>query len=156
MEKDTAQMITAGRETIQIPLLTMGKGWLVVQKPAGISVHNESGREFCSFASDFIQKETTLRGRMDMDPDFSVHPVHRFGKETSGAMLLAVNREMFRFSSNQFEARQVKTRYIAILHGRLENPEGRDSWGSWPSEGRVREVTIRHMAGDAIEASCPV
>jgi 23S rRNA-/tRNA-specific pseudouridylate synthase len=38
---------------------------------------------------------------------------------------------MFRFFSKQFESRQVKKRYIAILHGMLENPQGADSWGTW-------------------------
>jgi 23S rRNA-/tRNA-specific pseudouridylate synthase len=66
-----------------------------------------------------------------MDPDFGVHPVHRLDKETSGVMLLAVQRESFRFFSGQFESRQVKKQYIAILHGRLENPEGSDLWGTW-------------------------
>ena len=66
-----------------------------------------------------------------MDPDFGVHPVHRLDKETSGVMLLAVNRESFRFFSNQFESRQVKKQYIAILHGRLEKPEENDPWGTW-------------------------
>jgi 23S rRNA-/tRNA-specific pseudouridylate synthase len=66
-----------------------------------------------------------------MDPEFGIHPVHRLDRETSGVILLAVRREMFRFFSNQFESRQVKKRYVAILHGMLENPDGKDSWGMW-------------------------
>lgn len=130
-EENTARMITIGREPIQIPLLAIGKRWMVVDKPAGISVHNEPGRDLCSLASAFIQKESILQRQIDMDPDFDVHPVHRLDKETSGVILLAVNREMFRFFSNQFESRQVRKQYVAILHGRLENPEGNDSWGTW-------------------------
>jgi 23S rRNA-/tRNA-specific pseudouridylate synthase len=38
---------------------------------------------------------------------------------------------MFRFFSKQFESRQVKKRYVAILHGLLEKPEGNDPWGTW-------------------------
>jgi 23S rRNA-/tRNA-specific pseudouridylate synthase len=66
-----------------------------------------------------------------MDPDFGIHPVHRLDKETSGVILLAVNRKQFRFFSNQFESHQVKKQYVAILHGRLEKPEDTDSWGTW-------------------------
>ena len=124
-------MITIDCEPIRIPVLALGKGWLVVDKPAGMTVHNESGRDLCSLASAFIQKEPTLQGQIDMDPDFGVNPVHRLDKETSGVILLAVTREMFRFFSNQFESRQVKKQYVAILHGRLENPEGNDPWGTW-------------------------
>jgi RluA family pseudouridine synthase len=125
------QMITIDRGPVQIPVLALGKGWLVVDKPAGMTVHNESGRDLCSLASAFIHKDTALQGQIDMDPSFGVSPVHRLDKETSGAVLLAVTREMFRFFSKQFESRQVRKRYVAILHGRLENPDDNDPWGTW-------------------------
>jgi RluA family pseudouridine synthase len=124
-------MITIEREAIRIPVLAVGKGWLAVDKHAGMSVHNEPGGDLCSLVSAFIQKETVIRERTGMDPDFGVNPVHRLDKETSGVILLAVNREMFRFFSNQFESRQVKKRYVALLHGMLENPERSSPWGTW-------------------------
>jgi RluA family pseudouridine synthase len=126
-----SMMITIEREAIQIPVLALGKGWLVVDKPAGMTVHNEAGRDLCSLAAAFIQNDTTIQGQLEMDPDFGVNPVHRLDKETSGVLLLAVTRDMFRFFSKQFESRQVKKRYVAILHGRLEDPEGNDPWGTW-------------------------
>jgi 23S rRNA-/tRNA-specific pseudouridylate synthase len=126
-----SMMITIERGAIQIPVLAFGKGWLLVDKPAGMTVHNESGRDLCSLASAFIQQDTMLQGQIEMDPDFGVNPVHRLDKETSGVLLLAVSREMFRFFSKQFESREVKKWYVAILHGRLENPDGNDLWGTW-------------------------
>ncbi|MGC9967145.1 MAG: RNA pseudouridine synthase [Syntrophobacteraceae bacterium] len=130
---DTDPLVTMTHEdeALRIPILAFGKGWLAVDKPAGITIHNESGRDLCSLASAFIQKETAIRTRLGMDRDFGVNPVHRLDKETSGVVLLAVNREMFRFFSNQFESRQVKKRYVAILHGMLENPLEDDPWGTW-------------------------
>lgn len=123
--------MTIERDSLQIPVLAHGNGWLVVDKPAGMSVHNESGRDLCSIASAYIQKETTIRMQIEMDPDFGVNPVHRLDKETSGVILLAVSREMFRFFSKQFESRQVKKQYVAILHGLLEDPDGNDPWRTW-------------------------
>ncbi len=116
---------------MKIPVVALGKGWLVVDKPAGMSVHNEPGRDLCSVIAAFIKKETPIRERIGMDPDFGVNPVHRLDKETSGLLTLALSREVFRSLSNQFEAGQVKKRYVAILHGRLERPEGTDPWGIW-------------------------
>jgi RluA family pseudouridine synthase len=124
-------MITINFRNVQIPVLALGRGWLVVEKPAGLTIHNEAGRDLCSLVFDRIQNEATLREQVDMDTDFGVHPVHRLDKETSGVMLLAVDRESFRFFSNQFESRQVKKEYIAILHGRLEEPKENDPWGTW-------------------------
>ena len=115
----------------QIPVLTMGRGWLVVDKPAGLSVHNASGGDLCSLVLARIQEEAAFEGQIAMEPDFGVNPVHRLDKETSGVILLAVNREMFRYFSNQFESRQAKKHYVAILHGRLEKPAGNDLWGTW-------------------------
>lgn len=124
-------MISIDSGHFQIPLLAMGRGWLVADKPAGLTVHNAPGRDLCSVASAHIQKDATLLGQIDMDPDFGINPVHRLDKETSGVILLAASREGFRFFSNQFESRQVKKQYVAILHGRLEKPEDNDSWGTW-------------------------
>ncbi len=124
-------MIKINSGYIQVPVLAMGKGWLVVDKPAGLTVHNAPGRDLCSVISAHIQNDATLLEQIDMDSDFGIHPVHRLDKETSGVILLAVNRKQFRFFSNQFESRLVNKQYVAILHGRLEKPEDKDSWGTW-------------------------
>ncbi|MFZ3047213.1 MAG: RNA pseudouridine synthase [Desulfatirhabdiaceae bacterium] len=124
-------MITIDSGQFQIPVLAIGKGWLVVDKPAGLTVHNASSRDLCSLASAGIQKDAMLQEQIVMDPGFGVHPVHRLDKETSGIILLAVNREMFRFFSIQFESRLIKKQYAAILHGRLEKPEDNVPWGTW-------------------------
>jgi len=130
-ETSPVQAITTGRESTRISLLAAGKGWMVVDKPAGMSVHNDPGRDLCSSASVFIQEQTALQGVLAMDSDFGVHPVHRLDKETSGVILLACNRDVFRFFSDQFESFRVKKRYVAILHGRLEDPKGSSSWETW-------------------------
>jgi RluA family pseudouridine synthase len=129
---DNRVQITAiGRELTPVPVLAIGRGWLVVDKPAGMSVHNEPRRDLCSLAAALIQKETEFQGQIAMDPDFGVNPVHRLDKETSGVVLLATTREMFRFFSNQFASRQVIKRYVALLHGPLNNPEAGNPWGTW-------------------------
>lgn len=117
--------------SIQVPVLAAGKGWLVADKPAGMTVHNQPGLDLCSFALTYLQNDTDAKGKIAIDPDFGVNPVHRLDKEASGVIFLASSREMFRFFSNQFQSRQVIKRYVAILHGLLENPEGNDLWERW-------------------------
>ncbi|MDF1590344.1 MAG: RNA pseudouridine synthase [Desulfobacterales bacterium] len=118
-------------KSLSISVIAAGKGWLAANKPAGVTVHNAPGRDICSLVSAFIQREPAASGQMDMDPDFGVNPVHRLDKETSGIILLAVTPAAFRFFSEQFESRQVKKQYVAILHGRLETPQLNDPWGTW-------------------------
>jgi hypothetical protein len=43
-----------------MPVLAIGRGWLVVDKPAGITVHKAPGQDICSRVSAFIQKEFCL------------------------------------------------------------------------------------------------
>jgi len=119
------------QKTIQISVLQAGNGWLAADKPAGMTVHNESGRDLCSIATAMVQQDPVLRNRIVMEKDYGIHPVHRLDRETSGVILLAANRKVFRFFSQQFESRQVKKQYVAILHGRLEPAQGKDQWGSW-------------------------
>lgn len=117
--------------SIQIPVLAAGKDWLIADKPAGMTVHNISGADLCSFALTHLRNETVEKGQPAFDPDFGVNPVNRLDKEASGIIVLAASREMFRFFSNQFQSRRVIKRYAAILHGLLENPEGNNLWDTW-------------------------
>jgi RluA family pseudouridine synthase len=130
-------MITINFKSIQIPVLASGKGWLAVDKPAGMTVHNDTGRDLCSIARDYIQKKPSLFEQVFIDTDFGIHPVHRLDKETSGILLLAADRKTFTYLSKQFESRVVKKQYIALLHGLLtphrthKTSETTDQWASW-------------------------
>jgi RluA family pseudouridine synthase len=122
-------MITINHKSIQIPVIASAKGWLAVDKPAGLTVHNDPGQDLCTIARDYITKKPQLFKHIEMDPEFGIHPVHRLDRETSGVLLLAADRETFRCFARQFESRQVRKRYVAVLHGRLESPDGK--WGVW-------------------------
>ncbi len=124
-------MVTTKSNTQPIPILASGEGWLVVNKPAGITVHNAPGKDVCSLVSKALRKGGALPDQTSGRMDLTVNPVHRLDKETSGILLLATTPEMFRFFSRQFESRSVKKRYTAILHGRLVSPHGDDAWGRW-------------------------
>ncbi len=115
----------------QLSVPAFGKGWLAVDKPSGMSVHNDPGQDLCDSAFSYIQTNQGLRNLIKIDPKFGIHPVHRLDRETSGIILLAVDREIFRFFSTQFKARQVKKKYVALLHGLLENHEEKNSFGKW-------------------------
>lgn len=106
-------------------------GGMFINKPEGVSVHNQPGLDLCSLVEAYLRIHAKIREKTLFDPDFGVNPVHRLDKETSGVMLLAVNRERFRFFARQFEARAVVKQYTAILHGNLENQGADGLWGTW-------------------------
>ena len=115
----------------KIPILAIGKGWLVVDKPAGLTVHNTPGKDLCALVKAILEDSSEAKQMIHMDPAFGLHPVHRLDKETSGLVLMAVDPATFHFLSQQFESHQVKKEYVAIVHGSLEQVNDEGEWGVW-------------------------
>ena len=118
-------------DSFTIPVLAAGQGWLVVEKPAGLSVEEEREKDLCSLLRSQIKTDPNLLKKIDYDPRFGVHPVHRLDRETSGVILLACRSETFSYLARQFEDRKVRKRYVALLHGDLSEPKTEDGWGLW-------------------------
>jgi RluA family pseudouridine synthase len=121
---------TAGK-AFPVLISAVGKGWLVMEKPAGLSVHNAPGKDLCSHAMAMIKKAPEALQRIILDPEFGLHPVHRLDKETSGLVLLAADPVSFRFLSQQFESHRVKKIYTAILHGFIEKNKDGNKYATW-------------------------
>jgi RluA family pseudouridine synthase len=116
-----------------IPVLRIGKGWIGVNKPSGISIHNDPGEDLRTWADTCCLRNGDFKEAVAPDPAFGFHPVHRLDRETSGVVLMACNRETHGFLSAQFESRKVKKKYTALLHGTLEFPDDRSAWKTWMS-----------------------
>ena len=119
------------KDPFSILILSMGRGWLVVEKPSGLSIQEEQGQDLCSFLQCRINTDPDLRNKLDCDPGFGVLPVHRLDRETSGVILLACQPRTFSYFAKQFEHHKVRKRYIALLHGDLPEPAAEDGWGLW-------------------------
>jgi len=105
-----------------------GPGWLVVEKPSGMSIHNDPGSDLCSVVQDSL-RQNRVAGQEG--PVKAVHAAHRLDRDTSGIVLLAVDPELLSFFGEQFATRGVVKRYFALIHGQLDNRVARDSWGRW-------------------------
>ena len=112
-------------------ILAADPGWLVVEKPPGLSVQGEGNRNLCYLLQLRIMTDPDLRNRIDCDHGVGIHPVHRLDRETSGVILLACRREIFAHFARQFEHHKVRKRYVALLHGELARPETETGWGAW-------------------------
>jgi 23S rRNA-/tRNA-specific pseudouridylate synthase len=118
-------------DPISIPILAAGRGWLLVEKPAGLTVEEGCKHDLCFLLQSRIRKDPALRKEIDCDPRFRVHPVHRLDRETSGVVLLACRPETFSYFARQFEQHSTQKHYVALLHGELPDPAGKDGWGHW-------------------------
>jgi tRNA pseudouridine32 synthase / 23S rRNA pseudouridine746 synthase len=87
---------------------------LVINKPAGmLSAPGKTGDK----SAVELVGELLLNGR-------EAFLVHRLDMATSGLLLIAKDKEVYKQLQSQFEQRRVRKRYIAILDGVLHNETG--------------------------------
>lgn len=97
---------------------------LVLNKPAGISVHKTHPQDPNKTLIDFVLEkypEIKLVGESPLRPGL----VHRLDKETSGLIIIAKNQKTFEYFKNLFQTRKIKKTYLALAHGHLKNKKGR-------------------------------
>ncbi len=91
-----------------IHILEAQKGWLAVDKPLGMSVHNDPGNDLVHALAGMIRSDALLAKHLEVDASFRIHPVHRLDKETSGVILLAADVNVLRNLSELFASGGVK------------------------------------------------
>ena len=96
-----------------LDILYRDKDIVVLNKPSGLL--SVPGRQ------DHMKDSLSLRVQ-ERFPTATV--VHRLDMDTSGVMLMALNKEAHRHISKQFEKRATEKSYIAILYGLVEQDEG--------------------------------
>ena len=104
-----------------IAVIDQGKGWVCVEKPAGISVHNDPGKDLISI----------LSGQPAFKDLEVLQPVHRLDRGTSGLILLATDPESMTRLSEGFAAGMMKKHYQALVHGSLAGGQATGEW-TWP------------------------
>lgn len=113
---------------------------LVIDKPAGISVHPGAG-----MAPD---EKTILNGIAFLFEKEGIPfaadsvLVHRLDKETTGCLLVAKNPEAHLFLQKQFELRTVKKYYLAIVAGVPDPPSAVIDAGIGRSSSDRTKMTI--------------
>jgi 23S rRNA pseudouridine1911/1915/1917 synthase len=98
----------------------------VINKAAGMMVHAGAG------ATDDARNRGTLvnallhhLGRLSgVGGELRPGIVHRLDKETSGLIVVAKNDDAHRKLSAQFAAREVKKKYVALVHGWVRKDSG--------------------------------
>ncbi len=103
---------------------------LVVNKPAGMSVHKDGKREEETLADWFVSRVPEAVGvgePLVLTSGVVVDRpgiVHRLDKQTSGVIILAKNQEAFLFLKEQFKGRHAEKTYRAFLWGELKEGGG--------------------------------
>ncbi len=118
-------------EKLKPQIVFEDKYLLLLDKPAGMVVNRaettkgkETLQDWLEGNIDFWRKQ---KGRKSEEfKDFFARSgiVHRLDKETSGLLLVAKDEKVFADLQRQFKEKEVKKRYLALVHGQLVPKEG--------------------------------
>ncbi len=94
---------------------------VAVDKQPGLAVH-PAGRRVHGTLIHFLH----TRYRRPGDPEHDVVPrlLHRIDRETSGVVMASLDEGFHSQVARQFENRQVKKTYLAVVHGCPQEPVG--------------------------------
>ena len=107
-------------ESIPLQIVYEDDVLVVVDKPAGMVVHPGAGNRQGTLANALLHYFQAISQVGTIRPGI----VHRLDKSTSGLMVVAKNDQAHEFLADQFKAREVEKRYLALVHGRLKEKEG--------------------------------
>lgn len=106
-------------------ILFHGGGLLVVDKPAGIPVHQGTGNPHgvVEVLAEWVHQNP---GILDIRPGKTIHPIHRIDLEATGVLVLGLTRPATRLAKKAFAEGDVRQRHLAVVAGPL------------PETGRLR------------------
>jgi 23S rRNA pseudouridine1911/1915/1917 synthase len=143
--------LKAMAEEIPLDIVYEDDDLAVINKPAGMMVHAGAG------ASDDARNRGTLVNALlhhlqslsGVGGELRPGIVHRLDKETSGLILVAKNDDAHRKLSAQFAAREVKKKYVALVHGWVKKDSGTLSQSISRDPVRRMKMTTRIEGGRA-------
>ena len=96
----------------EIRVLVRDRYFFAIEKPAGLPSHPTARYHYSTLTA-------VLRERFPDEPHLEV--CHRLDRETSGVLLVARTREAGPLIKRAFARREVHKRYLAIVHGELDD-----------------------------------
>jgi 23S rRNA pseudouridine1911/1915/1917 synthase len=143
--------LKAVAEEIPLDIVYEDDDLAVINKPAGMMVHAGAG------ATDDARNRGTLVNALlhhtaslsKVSGDLRPGIVHRLDKETSGLILVAKSDDAHRKLSAQFASREVKKKYVALVHGWVKKDSGTLAQSISRDPVRRMKMTARLAGGRA-------
>jgi 23S rRNA pseudouridine1911/1915/1917 synthase len=143
--------LKAVAEDIPLDIVYEDDDLAVINKPAGMMVHAGAG------ASDDARNSGTLVNALlhhlaslsGVGGPLRPGIVHRLDKETSGLILVAKDDDAHRKLNAQFAAREVKKKYVALVHGWVKKDSGTLAQSISRDPVRRMKMTARLEGGRA-------
>lgn len=124
----------------ELAILHEDAGMVVLDKPAGLTVHPGAGRSTGTLAHLLLARYPEMAG---VGGPGRPGIVHRLDKGTSGVMVVARTAPAYQRLSRAFAARAVVKRYLAIVYGRPAASAGVVDAPIGRHRERRKEMTVR-------------
>ncbi|OGF56480.1 MAG: hypothetical protein A2Z21_03520 [Candidatus Fraserbacteria bacterium RBG_16_55_9] len=108
-------------EEMDLSILYEDDDLVVIDKPSGLVVYPAAGNR----TGTLIQGLLFNRKLASIGAPERPGVVHRLDKETSGVIVVAKSDAAYYDLIRQFKEREVQKTYLALVHGRVEEDEGR-------------------------------
>lgn len=108
-------------ENITLDLIYENDRCAVINKVQGMVVHPGAGNHTGTLANALLWRHLNRPDK----PNYRNGIVHRLDKDTSGVIIAAYDDDALAFLSNQFKAKTVRKRYLAMVQGVPANLKGR-------------------------------
>jgi 23S rRNA pseudouridine1911/1915/1917 synthase len=127
-------------ESIPLNILYEDNDLMVIDKPAGLTVHPAPGHYEHTLVNAILAHIPDLEGGEIHRPGI----VHRLDKDTSGLIIVAKNETAHMKLADQFKSRTVTKTYLALVQGHLSPEEGiiEASIGRHPRDRKRMAVTF--------------
>lgn len=136
------QESSKGKSNIKIETLYNNQGLLVIDKPAGLSVHPGAGVKEEALSDILLRQFPEIEG---VGEAHRPGIVHRLDKETSGVMLVAKSAAMYEYLKDAFAERKVKKNYVALVFGVPDKAHGFIDAPLGKSKADFRKYTTKDM-----------
>lgn len=114
--------LKAEPEDLPLKILYEDAGVLVIDKPAGMVVHAGAGHSRGTLVNALLHHMGALSS---INGELRPGIVHRLDRDTSGVLVVARTDKAHQALARQFHDREVEKVYLALVHGRMRQREGR-------------------------------
>jgi 23S rRNA pseudouridine1911/1915/1917 synthase len=114
--------LKAEAEDLPLEILYEDDDVVVANKAAGVVVHAGAGHRRGTLVNALLHHFGSLSS---ISGDLRPGIVHRLDRETSGVLVIARTDVAHQALARQFQNREVEKSYLALVHGKMEQPHGR-------------------------------
>jgi 23S rRNA pseudouridine1911/1915/1917 synthase len=114
--------LKAEAEELPLDVLYEDRDVIVVNKAAGMVVHAGAGHNRGTLVNAVLHHFGALSS---LNGELRPGIVHRLDRETSGVLVIARTDQAHQALARQFHDRKVEKAYLALVHGRMKQAQGR-------------------------------